>query len=132
MTACPCGSGDTDANCCLKYISGNEWPKTAAQLMRSRYTAFTLANVDYLNNTQDPETRSDQNPEDLKDWAKSVTWLGLEVLRTSRGKAEDQKGVVEFIARFKDDQGPQQIHEVSQFRRIAGRWMYSTGSHHDE
>lgn len=116
----------------MKYISGNEWPKTAEQLMRSRYTAFTLANVDYLNKTQDPETRSDQNPEDLKDWAKSVTWLGLEVLRTSRGKAEDQKGVVEFIARFKDDQGPQQIHEVSQFRRIAGRWMYSTGSHHDE
>ena len=47
------------------------------------------------------------------------------MIRTERGGADDSTGVVEFIAHWRDDKGNlQQMHEVSEFVREKGRWVY--------
>ena len=47
---CPCSSQKEMADCCLPYIRTYSAP-TAEALMRSRYTAFTLHEADYLFQT---------------------------------------------------------------------------------
>ena len=48
---CPCCSSKEYDDCCSKFISGAAVPTTPEELMRSRYTAFTKANVDYIFKT---------------------------------------------------------------------------------
>jgi SEC-C motif-containing protein len=45
---CPCGSNLPYHECCDLIISAKKEAVTCLELMRSRYTAFTAANVDYL------------------------------------------------------------------------------------
>ncbi|HAW61148.1 MAG TPA: hypothetical protein DCX26_02290, partial [Pseudomonas sp.] len=47
---CPCGSGDALAECCGRYHAGVAAP-SAELLMRSRYSAYVLGLVDYLQAT---------------------------------------------------------------------------------
>jgi uncharacterized protein YchJ len=47
---CPCG-GANYAQCCGRFIEQAEVPQTAVELMRSRYTAYTLREDAYLQAT---------------------------------------------------------------------------------
>ena len=117
---CPCGSGKHYAKCCGLYLSG-QWPKTAEQLMRSRYTAFTLNAEDYLLETWHENTRPPVL--DLSDQAK-VKWIGLKIIQHT---GEADRSVVEFVARCKINGKAEKIHEVSRFIREDGRWFYVDG-----
>ena len=118
---CPCGSGQPFSACCGPFIRGEQWPETAEQLMRSRYTAFTLEAVDYLLETWHPSTR----PETLE--PEPQKWLGLQIRRTEAGGPDDEEGIVEFVARSKVGGRARRLHEVSRFRRDGGRWRYVDG-----
>ena len=52
---CPCGGEDLET-CCGRFIHGAEQPQTPEQLMRSRYTAYALAEETYLRATWDAAT----------------------------------------------------------------------------
>lgn len=47
---CPCGQG-LYAECCQPLHVGQQCAKHAEQLMRSRYSAFALQQIDYLLST---------------------------------------------------------------------------------
>ena len=136
--ACPCG-GASYATCCGPYIAGDALPPTAASLMRSRYTAFTLRDEPYLRATWHASTR----PTDaLFAEEEKVQWLGLEVksalrLRQRKAVSADQveeihRDTVEFVARYKVNGRAHRLHEVSRFVCEAGdggmRWFYLDGS----
>lgn len=55
--SCYCGNNTTYQNCCEVYHKNGGKTKTAEQLMRSRYSAFVLANGDYLMQTHHSSTR---------------------------------------------------------------------------
>ena len=138
MTVCPCGgmenrekrsgAGSRDAHahgkgyadCCGRYLDGGEAAPTAEALMRSRYTAYVLHREDYLLETWHPDTRpaslelaGEPNPK----------WLGLEIKRRHE-QPEPNRALVEFVARYKVAGRACRLHEVSQFVREAGRWLY--------
>ena len=46
--SCPCGSGDALHQCCGPLHRGRLKAETAEQLMRSRYSAYVLSEVDYM------------------------------------------------------------------------------------
>ena len=119
---CPCGSGRTLSDCCGPFIDGAATPQTAEQLMRSRYTAYTLARADYLHATWHPTTRRGELGLD-----EPVRWLGLKILRSEQGGPNDDRGLVEFVARYKVDGRAHRLHEVSRFQRRDGRWLYVDG-----
>ena len=124
---CPCGLDRAldYTSCCGRYISGREEVPTAEALMRSRYTAYVRAEVDWVFDTHDPRTR-DVTKEAIREWSERAKWQGLSVLSTEAGSAEDREGVVTFEARFLD--GGLQFHrERSTFRRHEGKWVYVSG-----
>lgn len=87
--------------------------------MRSRYSAYVLANSDYLLQTWSESTRP--SGIDLSD---SPAWLGLKVLRH---EPAGDKAVVEFVARYRHARKKGLLHEVSRFECIAGHWFYVDG-----
>ncbi|WP_318347307.1 YchJ family protein [Aquipluma nitroreducens] len=126
---CPCGSGQVFANCCEAIISGKKDALTAQELMRSRYTAFTQANIDYLMRSHSIKTRPIKERKSIEKWAKSVVWMGLSILQVQAGEANDEIGYVEFKALYLENGKPQQIHEKSLFQRENGKWVYVSGVH---
>jgi len=85
--------------------------------MRSRYTAFVLADADYLLRTWHPSTRPD---------ARELTrgfdheWTGLEITGWDAGGLLDDEGTVSFRASYL---GGQQT-ESSRFVRNGRAWVY--------
>lgn len=127
--ACPCGRQDRAgrglalAQCCGRYLGhGDGVPAPDAEsLMRSRYSAFVLGDVDYLRATWHASTR----PADLT-VEPGIKWLGLEVRATSQQDADHAQ--VEFVARSRDAGGrAHRLHERSRFVREHGRWYYVDG-----
>ncbi len=122
---CPCGTGKEFANCCQPFIEGDERPGTPEQLMRSRYTAFCLKNIDYIVETMDPQVRLEFDHKANEEWARSSEFLKLEVIQATQ---EGNKGTVEFKAWFKTGDGPEQVHhEHAKFRKQAGVWYFKDG-----
>lgn len=117
---CPCQSGRPFASCCAPYLTGAALPPTAVALMRSRYSAYVCQDSAYLRQTWHPSTC----PPSIE-FTAGVRWLGLKILETSEGQAEDQRGTVTFRARFKLPSGQgQALLEHSYFQRVQGRWFY--------
>lgn len=87
--------------------------------MRSRYSAFAVGDVDYLLATWHPQTR----PKVLE-LDPAERWYRLDILGRERGGMLDSKGTVEFRAWSKLDGVSRDQHEVSQFVREDGRWLY--------
>lgn len=121
---CYCGSLKPYASCCEKAHKNLAEAKTAEQLMRSRYSAFTLANGDYLMASHHPSTRPLKEKKAIVKWAKSVQWIKLEVLDTSEGKDTDSKGTVTFNAYFYENGKVDIIHEKSAFVKENNQWFY--------
>lgn len=122
--ACSCGSGKAYAACCGPYLDGGQRPITAEALMRSRYSGYVLARMDYLLDTWHQSTRP--GTLDLDD-SSIVNWLGLKIVRTEAGGPDDARGVVEFVARYKVGGKAHRLHEISRFVREGGQWFYLDG-----
>ncbi len=123
---CPCGSNQPYGDCCEKLLNGAK-ASTAEQLMRSRYVAYTQANLDYIERTHDPATRSELDINTARQWAENSQWLGLEILHTEAGQADDDTGLVEFKAHYRLKGERQHHHELSEFVKHAGEWFYHDG-----
>jgi SEC-C motif-containing protein len=119
-TSCPCGGGQYDS-CCGRWHRGAPAP-TAAELMRSRYSAYALGLSDYLAATWHPRTRPLLSELESDGAAR---WLGLE-LRAAQEHGDE--ATVEFVARYKTGGRAHRLHEVSRFLREQGRWFYLDGT----
>ena len=127
MTPCPCNSGNAFNACCEPIIL-NQSAASALALMRSRYSAYTLANADYIHETTHVQTRSEHNLKDITRWAQDNSWNQLEVISTEHGNVNDIRGIVEFKAHFTDAKGKAQVHhERSTFQKEDGQWFYVDG-----
>ncbi|UOF15036.1 hypothetical protein IEQ11_25570 [Lysobacter capsici] len=119
--ACPCDATRRYATCCGRLHAGTATAESAEQLMRSRYSAYAVGDLEYLR----ASWHADTCPTDLE-VDPSVRWLGLQVKRHRR-EGEDA-AVVEFVARYRVGGGSAvRLHEVSRFVRVDGRWVYVDG-----
>ncbi len=142
---CICGNKRAFANCCELYLKsatakGSSAP-TAEALMRSRYTAFVLGNIDYLIATHHADYRPN-NHTDLQQ-IQITQWVNLIVLNTQKGQRKDRSGTVEFAAAYcpkqsialsairapdsKSSDALTPLHERSRFVREGSRWFYTEG-----
>lgn len=125
MSNCACGTQLPYIKCCGIYHSNQQLAPTPELLMRSRYTAYTMANIDYIIKTMRGKPLVDFHPDESRRWASNVTWLGLEILDTQQESVD--KGFVEFIARFMEGNKIKSIHEISEFHREHHQWFYVDG-----
>ncbi|SFW25953.1 YchJ family protein [Cellulophaga fucicola] len=126
---CPCNPTQLYKNCCEKAHTDIRTVETAEELMRSRYSAFVLANIDYLQKSHYSKTRpSKREKKEIEDWTNSVHWVKLAIVDTIDGLKTDTKGVVEFKAFFMEDKQVIILHEKSNFCKENGHWVYVDGS----
>lgn len=136
MSLCPCRSMDQNKlnyeSCCAPLVEGMKKAATAEALMRSRYSAYVVKNIDYVDSTQIPVAGEVFNKEEALKWAESSEWLGLEIKKTEKGGTSDNSGVVEFIAHYKDKASgtPLNHHETSLFQKDNGDWKFKNGQIH--
>ena len=122
---CPCGLPGVFKECCEPLIKGHEPAKTPEALMRSRYSAFATKDMDYVLETTDRQTLHSFDLVASREWAESAEFFKLEILRATD---EGNKGIVEFKAHFRLKDGADQVHhELSKFRKQAGRWYFREG-----
>jgi len=124
MQYCPCGTGKYYTDCCGPFIQDQKKPAMPEALMRSRYTAYTEANIDYIARTMKEPAKKRFNPKSAFEWATQVEWLGLDVKKTS---TQGTQGFVEFIAHFKEKGETKTLHELSEFRLENSEWYYVDG-----
>ena len=120
---CPCQSGQPYADCCQPFHHNRVLPDSAEQLMRSRYSAYVLHDIDYIIATTVPAQQPLLDRADLQHWSDTTDWLGLTVLahHPHLSKIHAQ---VEFEAHFAADGEVQTHHELSAFVTIGGRWYF--------
>lgn len=129
MSTCPCGSATDYAACCETIIKGVRPAATAEQLMRARYAAYAMTEMDFIFASTHPDHRQGYDHEGTRTWAENSEWLGLTILNTVKGTAQDSAGEVEFIARFREKGGSQdhEHHEHGQFVKQDGNWYFTDG-----
>lgn len=129
---CLCGSGKIFDECCDRFISKGELPSLPEELMRSRYTAYTIGNIDYIINTTTKEKQKDLNKKELEDWAKNLQWLSLEILEAKEPLLIETQGKVEFIAKYSYGETVHNHHELSTFKKVNGKWFFDDAKFIDE
>jgi SEC-C motif domain protein len=131
---CPCRQREDSAlnydECCGVWHAGllkNLFPDTPEQLMRSRYTAYALAQrndvqgqsmLNYLLATWHGAT----TPGEME--ISPTPWVGLDLIDA---QIADDAGIVEFVAWFKENGKATRMHERSRFIRQGDRWLYLDG-----
>jgi SEC-C motif-containing protein len=115
---CPCGLDRAYGHCCGRLHSG-EAAATAELLMRSRFSAFAVADEAYLLRSWHPATR----PSHLR-LDPDQRWIRLEIVGKSGGGPLHAEGTVEFRAHYSEPGGSGLLHENSRFVRDDGRWVY--------
>ena len=128
---CYCQSQKSFHECCEPLLKGERKARTAEELMRSRYTAYATAQIDYIQKTLAPESQKNFDRASSLKWAQESEWLGLEILKTQKGEESDSKGTVEFLCRYKTEGETLEHHEVSEFKKNKnGDWVFVDGHSH--
>ena len=95
--------------------------------MRARYSAYAVCNVDFLFESSGPEVRGEFDEKTTREWSKSATWEGLEVVETEKGTPDDDEGYVSFVAHYSANGQTCEHHERSYFKKIDGAWRFIDG-----
>ena len=127
---CPCDSGLTYSACCEPIISGRKDAINAQELMQSRYTAFNLANVDYLMRSHSVKTRPVKERKNIERWAKSVVWIGINNSEYTKTERPRMKQAMWSLRRFTSKTGSRnKFMKNHSFHRENGKWVYVSGIH---
>jgi len=121
---CVCGRGRKVDDCCMAIIEGRRKALSAAELMRSRYTAFKTVNRHYILQSWHSSTR----PRDIE-FDENTDWLGLKLISVSKvtNECTEKTAFVEFIADYRCNGVMGQMHERSRFLSDEGIWFYVDG-----
>jgi len=136
MSVCPCRVLDSNVlkyeDCCRPFIEGVKNAPSAETLMRSRYSAYVVKNIQYVDQTQISLENDKFDIDEALKWAESSEWMGLEIKNTIKGQSNDSLGTVEFIAHYKDKASGTELkhHETSHFQKKDGRWYFKEGQIH--
>jgi len=122
-STCTCGlDNDFDA-CCGRIHADISNAATAVSLMRARFSAYSMGKLDFISQSWHSSTR----PTQVEPNEESFTWLGLDILDTKAGNADDEQGEVEFSASYSLNGQTGKLHERSRFTRENGQWRYLDG-----
>ena len=125
---CPCGSSKKYKKCCKIFHNGSK-PKTALELMKSRYCAYVIGDAKYIIKTTHPENieyTQDTNTwmTSIKEFSQNSEFLGLSILDF---KEDINVSFVTFNALIKQNAQDASFIEKSRFEKVDGMWLYHSG-----
>jgi SEC-C motif-containing protein len=144
---CFCCSNLPFSSCCEPFLKGQATPQTAAQLMRSRFSAYASKQFDYVLATYTKVRQPELSVDELTANAANATWFALEVgetenvplIKQAEGVTqatvlinEGATDTVDFTAYYFENKNLYQLHETSNFIVENGKWCYHDGILHDD
>jgi len=120
--SCHCGQDIPFNDCCRRIHDDISLANTAESLMRARFSAYSLDNLDFINQSWHSSTR----PSHVEPNEEGFSWSGLEIIDT-QGGLEDEQAEVEFVASYTLNGNKGKLHERSRFTRENGQWRYLDG-----
>lgn len=127
--SCPCGSTKKYKKCCKTFHDKIIFPKTALELMKSRYSAYVTSNAKYII-----ETTHKDNPDftdNIKEWENDILifcnntkFIGLEILEFID---DENESFVKFKANMIQQGNDVSFVEKSRFLKVEGIWLYVDG-----
>jgi len=124
---CKCDTGKPYSECCEPIIKGLKTPENAVDVMRARYTAFVIGEIDFIMATVSPSKKSEYDRKSVEEWSRSTDWTDLEIVSCKDGGVEHESGEVEFIANYRDKDTMKKHHEHASFVKIKGAWYFEDG-----
>lgn len=129
---CPCGSGALYSACCGLLHEGMAALRPST-LMRARYSAYAVGNVDFIMHTTHPMNahfRRKKEPwrSSLALWCKQTEFKKLEIVDIQEN-ADSKEGYVTFRAFLQTGDESYVLHEKSYFIKTAAGWLYRDGIH---
>ena len=125
---CPCCSGKSFGDCCESIIERKKIAQTPLELMRSRYTAHVVKNMDHIESTMRGKSLKLWDKEKTHDeWFELCTWNKLEIIDAPEVTKTCKQGVVEFKAYYIFEGKEHVMHERSKFSKINNQWYYVLG-----
>jgi len=118
--SCYCKIQKPFSQCCEPILRVDKVAHTALELMRSRYSAYCLGDVNYLQATTHDHTWTDEELKFIQDWADNSTWQHLEIVDSS-------EEMVEFKAYYIFEGKQHLHHEKSAFKKVNDMWKYVDG-----
>ncbi|PUE63538.1 YchJ family protein [Arcobacter caeni] len=131
---CPCGSTKKYKKCCKPFHDKITFPKTALELMKSRFCAFAVLNAEYIiftSHENNPDFINDLKSwnEDILDFSKNTSFNKLEIIDFVDGEVES---FVTFKATLFQNKIDISFIEKSRFLKVEGIWKYVDGQFIDE
>ena len=126
---CPCCSGAPYRDCCQPFHKGLREPESPTAMVRSRYAAYAVGDVDYLWRTLHPGHEDRALPEalareTLRDTARSFKYTGLTI---HEEHVDGDVGTVRFFAKVFTKGRDCSFGETSRFERTEDGWRYRSG-----
>lgn len=120
MAKCYCKSDLEFTVCCEPILRVDKIPTSALALMRSRYSAYCIGDVNYLKATTHNHSWSDEELKFIQDWTDDSEWQHLEIVTSS-------ENIVEFKAYYIFENKQHLHHEKSTFTKDKDMWKYADG-----
>jgi len=127
-TTCPCGSNIKYKRCCQVFHKGKN-PKTAIELMKSRYSAYVVGDVNYIIKTTHQENPDftlalKQWKNDILSFSKNSDFKKLTILDFVDLGLE---AFVTFEVKLYINNQDETFIEKSRFLKEDDRWLYHSG-----
>jgi SEC-C motif-containing protein len=131
---CPCTSGKTYGSCCHPFHKGEADPQDGPTLVRARYSAFALGEIDFLWKTLHPHHPDREKGKDavlaaLRVASGAFRYMGLTMLDARSMPAGDPNGVALalYVARIFQKGRDVSFVELAQFAFDEGGIRYLAG-----
>ena len=127
---CMCHSGRKYKKCCRPFHDSKRYPSTPLELVRARFSAYALANIDFIMETTHPDGDSfnpkpDRWRAELEAYCFRTFFAELEILSTEENKVSYRAKILHF------GMEEQQYIEHATFEQVNGRWLYVGGEMED-
>lgn len=154
-SACYCGSDLSYSQCCQAWhetaTEAKSTAPSAAQLMRSRYSAYRVKDIAYIAHTYHPSVRTHNSAAEIAEFASEAHFCQLTLVaaseplqlsdinhmaqpatllplpNTALPKDSLEWAWVQFTVSFVMNDRLQQLHERSRFVRTTNGWFYLDG-----
>lgn len=129
---CPCTSGKTYGSCCYPFHKGEADPQDAPTLVRARYAAFALGEIEFLWKTLHPQNPDrDRGREQvlvaLRVASNAYRYMGLTILDARPEDPVDGVARVLYVARIFQRGSNVSFVERAEFLHDGGGMRYVGG-----
>ncbi|GHY04122.1 hypothetical protein VCSRO21_0195 [Vibrio cholerae] len=123
--SCYCGNTQPYSQCCEPIHLNPHSAQVPEQLMRARFSAHILKNVEFVIETYHPSCQASNERDAISESVHS-DWLRLEIISTQMG-ATPNEGFVHFKAFLEQEGEAFCLEERSRFLKENNCWFYIDG-----